>query len=72
MCLAAGGAESDDSICDAGARITRAKPCLAAGDCPAYEAWEEVMGTPGVRPAPRSMTRAAYRTPEPVEPPAQD
>ena len=72
MCLAAEGAGPGDSICDFGARVSQAKPCLAAGDCPAYEAWEEVMGTPGVHPAPRSMARAAYRPPARIEPPEQD
>ena len=56
-CLAAGGEGPD--LCGFGVAISEAKPCLAAGDCPAYETWERVMGTPGVEPAPESKVRAA-------------
>jgi len=70
-CLAAGG--EGENLCAAAVRISHSRPCLAAGDCPALEDWKEVMGKPGLRPAPRSMVRAADRTPsEPPPPPEQD
>ena len=55
-CLAAEG--EDSKLCQFGAAIGRAKPCLAAGDCPAYESWEQVMGVPGIEPAPQARPRA--------------
>ena len=61
FCLAASREEAD--LCAAAARISYSRPCLAAGDCPALEDWKEVMGTPGLRPAPRSTVRAAERSP---------
>ena len=63
VCLAA-----DPELCEFGAFVTRSRPCLAAGDCPAYEAWERVMGSPGPRPAPESTIRAAGLTKEPARP----
>ena len=58
ICLAG---DADD-LCAAAARISYSRPCLAAADCPAVEEWETVMGEMGVRPAPRSMVRAADRS----------
>lgn len=58
-----------DSKCEAAAAVTGMKPCLAAGDCPAAEAWEEAMGEIGVRPAPQTMTRANIRLSLPIERP---
>ncbi|MCP3956289.1 MAG: hypothetical protein GY719_00400 [bacterium] len=63
VCLAA-----DPELCGFGAFVARSKPCLAAGDCPAFEAWERVMGSPGPRPAPESTVRAAGLTPRPAKP----
>ncbi len=59
VCLAAG--EPGDSLCAAAAAITRMEPCLAAGDCPAVEAWEQAMGQMGIVQAPQTMTRASER-----------
>lgn len=58
ICLAA-----DPNLCDYGARLMQERPCLAAGDCPAYESWQQVMGESGVRPAPESAIRAAGLVP---------
>ncbi len=70
VCLAGGG-KSD--LCAAAARISYSRPCLAAGgvDCPALEDWKEVMGTPGLRPAPKALARANLRLPSP-EPPRDE
>ncbi len=56
-CLAGGG----DPLCDFGAAVSRMKPCLAAGECPAVEAWRQAMGRMGVMPAPRTMIRAVEK-----------
>ncbi len=57
VCLAGSG----DSICAVAAEVARMRPCLTASDCPAARAWEEAMGQMGVRPAPRTMTRASVQ-----------
>ncbi len=66
ICLANNDQATD--VCQFGAAVSRAQPCLAGGDCPAYESWEEVMGAPGIRPAPENRIRAAVWAGEPVEP----
>ncbi len=78
VCLAASGTgvatkgrQPGDSICDFGAAVTRMQPCLAAGDCPAAEAWRQAMGEMGVRPAPQGLTRASVRSSIRVERPEQ-
>lgn len=65
MCLAG------SDLCDFGARIVREAPCLAAGDCPAYESWQRVMGQPGIRRAPESAIRAAAQQPVRAVPPRE-
>ncbi len=67
-CLAAGGG-TGESTCDFGAAVARMQPCLAAGDCPAVEAWRQAMGQMGVVPAPQTMTRASDRSSAKIERP---
>ncbi len=69
VCLASGGG-TGDTACDFGAGVARMKPCLAAGDCPAVEAWRQAMGEMGVRPAPQTLTRASVRSAPKAERPA--
>jgi len=52
----------DADLCGFGERPVQARPCLAAGDCPAFQTWEQVMGEAGVRPAPESAMRAVVLT----------
>ncbi len=52
----------DADLCGFGERLVQARPCLASGDCPAYQTWEQVMGEAGVRPAPESAVRAVALT----------
>ena len=77
VCLAAGrtaapSGTAPSDLCDFGVFVTRSKPCLAAGDCPAYEAWDKVMGAPGIRAAPESAVRAAVWMPEWSDPPERE
>ena len=57
-CLAAG--DQGDDFCAAAARISHSRP------------WQQVMGIPGLRPAPRSMVWAADPLPETPETPEKD
>lgn len=55
-CLATGSGDAQRAtLCDFAAEVARARPCLAAKaeDCPISQAWQRVMGTPGVRQAPQ-------------------
>ncbi len=72
ICLAAGENATDGEatdICQFGAAVSQAPPCLASGDCPAYESWERVMGSPGIQQAPETKVRAAVVARELVEVP---
>ncbi len=61
FCLA-----GDPSLCGFGAAAAHMKPCLAANasDCPAFEAWTEVFGDPGIVPADPEILPARLEQPE--------
>lgn len=49
LCLARTGAAAD--VCGRGRLISRMRPCVDPGDCPALEAWRELYGEPRRVPA---------------------
>ncbi len=53
LCLAGRGS---GSLCEFGESVARMEPCLAAGDCPAVEAWKQTVGQMGIVQAPQTMT----------------
>ncbi len=69
LCLAG---RSSGSLCEFGESVARMEPCLAAGDCPAVEAWKQTVGEMGIVPAPQTMTSVSSRSAPSVERPGDE